>query len=79
MSTYYTFYDYTMCDWFIYISDLGYRCGYSVLFNWVTDFNLFGFKFLQSVKALVEDFIEGNHRYKGAHVFFTEGTVYHGA
>nr|XP_058953402.1 syntaxin-binding protein 1-like isoform X1 [Pocillopora verrucosa] len=25
-----------------------------------------------SVKALVEDFIEGNHRYKGAHVFFTE-------
>ena len=50
-----------------------------VLFNWVTDFNIFGFKFLQSVKALVEDFTEGNHRYKGAHVFFTEGTVYHGA
>ena len=49
---------------------------FSVLFNWVTDFNLFGFKFLQSVKALVEDFTEGNHRYKGAHVFFTEGTVY---
>ncbi|XP_078385034.1 syntaxin-binding protein 1-like isoform X2 [Oculina patagonica] len=25
-----------------------------------------------SVRALVEDFTEGNHRYKGAHVFFTE-------
>lgn len=26
------------------------------------------------MRALVEDFSEGNHRYKGAHVFFTEGT-----
>ncbi|RMX46919.1 hypothetical protein pdam_00022114 [Pocillopora damicornis] len=25
-----------------------------------------------TIKALVEDFTEGNHRYKGAHVFFTE-------
>lgn len=25
-----------------------------------------------SVKALVEDYTEGNHRYKGAHIFFTE-------
>ena len=27
------------------------------------------------MRALVEDFTEGNHRYKCAHVFFTEGTV----